>query len=153
MGAILALPFIGFGVYDVAAFQSRRALIEKMMEAATPDEKSPSPMLKKLIRIAMKNRRSDFAARILINELEVPRIIHGSLGWHATNALWSGLVALHMSEDEQVTIIISRSYMGNGRYGYSAESVSRFGRPLSQLSQEELIALVAITHAPSLYLS
>jgi len=150
---LLALPFIGFGIYDLAAFQSRRTLIEQIVSAASPDERNPSPALKRLVQISMHNRTEVFTARILIQDLKIPLITHGMLGWHATNALWSKLVAFHMSEEEQVTLIISRSYMGNSRYGYFAESTSRFGHPLSELSLEELATLVAISHAPSLYLS
>ena len=57
-----------------------------------------------------------------------------------------------MDEDEQVTILASRSYMGNHRYGLSTESLARFGKPLAKLNQEEKATLVALTHAPSIYL-
>jgi membrane carboxypeptidase/penicillin-binding protein len=88
----------------------------------------------------------------LIQDLKAPSTTHGMLGWHTTNALWWGLVAIHMSEEEQVTLIASRSYMGNHRYGLSVESRARFGRPLNELSLEEMATLVAIISAPSLYL-
>lgn len=150
---LLVLPFIGFGVYDLVAFQSRREAIDQILSTAAPGESTPSPTLMRLIQISAHNRTAAFTARILIQDMKVPSTTHGMLGWHTTNALWWGLVAIHMSEEEQVTLIASRSYMGNHRYGLSVESRARFGRPLNELSLEEMATLVAISSAPSLYLS
>ncbi len=151
--SLLVAPFIGFGVYDLVAFQSRRETIDLMLSTAAPDERVPTSILKRLINISSHNRTAVFTARILIGDLKVPLTTHGMLGWHTTNALWWGLVTLHMSEEEQVTIIASRSYMGNNRYGFSNEARARFERPLNELSLEEMATLVAISSAPSLYLS
>lgn len=151
--ALLVLPFIGFGVYDFVAFQSRRESFEKLLSAAAPGESAPSPTLIRLIHISTHNRTAAITARILIQDLKVPLTTHGMLGWHTTNALWRGLVALHMSDEEQVTLIASRSYMGNNRYGLSVEAKARFGRPLTELNLEEMATLVAISSAPSLYIS
>ena len=150
---LLALPLIAFGAYDLVAFQSRHKEIEQILTSATPDERNPTQTLKRLIRIAGHSRTSAISARMLVNYLQIPVIGHGNLGRHATNALWWGLASLHLSEDEQVTLITSRSYMGNNRYGFSAEAQARFGRQLTELNQEEVAILVAISSAPSLYLS
>lgn len=88
--APLALPFIGYGVYDLVVFQSRRDAIEQLLSAAAPDERAPSPTLKRLIQISAHNRTAAFTARILIQDLKVQSIAHGKLGWHTTNLLWQG---------------------------------------------------------------
>lgn len=153
LATLLALPLIGYGVYDLVVFQSRRDAIELLLSAAAPDERAPSPTLKRLIQISTHNRTAVLSARILIQDLKVQSVAHGMLGWHTTNVLWRGLVTLHMSQEEQVTLIVSRSYMGNNRYGFSDEAKARFGRPLTELSLEELATLVVFSSAPSLYLS
>lgn len=149
ISTLLALPFAAFAVYDLVVFQSQRENIDKLLASASPDERQPTESLRRLFRISLNDHTAAFAARVLIRELPVR--INGTLGWHTTNVLWWGLVALHLSEDEQVALITSRSYMGRHAYGFSAESVARFGRPLGSLTVEEEAALVALCHAPSLY--
>jgi membrane peptidoglycan carboxypeptidase len=60
-------------------------------------------------------------------------------------------VWLHLSEREQITLIASRSYMGQGMRGYSAASQALFNRPLALLSLEEAATLVAIPYCASCF--
>lgn len=147
--ALIASPFVSLGIYDVTEYQPRRDRIEQLLASATPDERKPSQSLKRLFRISLRDRTAAFAARVLVRELPVRT--DGKVGWHATNLLWWGLVALHLNEDEQVALIASQAYMGNDRVGFSSEALARFGRPLAGLNEEQEATLVARSHAPSVY--
>jgi hypothetical protein len=146
---LLITPIVAFGLYDVSAYQTRTNDIERLLAESTQDERKPSESLMHLFSVSLHGHTAAYTARVLIRELKVPT--NNSFGWQATSALWWGLVALHMDEEEQVAILVSRSYMGNHCYGFSAESLSRFDKPLAMLNQEEEASLVALTHAPSIY--
>jgi len=147
---LLLSLFIG---YDLSAFQSRKVEISTLLAQATRDERQLSPRTSNLVRVSTGGKTAALSARILIDELRVPRIGESMLGWHATSLLWWAYCAVHLSEQERLTLIASRSSMGNGRYGYSAEALVRFQRPLSSLSLPEAATLVALTHSPSLFAS
>jgi penicillin-binding protein 1A len=66
-------------------------------------------------------------------------------------ALWSACVWLHLSEREQITLIVSRSYMGRDMWGFSVASQATFNRPLSLLSLEEAATLMAIPSCPNCF--
>ena len=86
--------------------------------------------------------------RHLMRDLQVPSIGTGMLAWHLTATLWEACIWLHLPEQEQLSIIASRSYLGHGRYGYSATAHALYGRPLSALSQEEAATLVVLSRYP-----
>ncbi len=148
---VLVMTLFLFIGYNLPAFQGRKGEIATLISHATPDETHLSPQVANLIRISAGKNISALSARILINELHVPSANEGNLGWHATTLLWWAYSTVHLSEHEQLTLIASRSDMGNGRYGYSAEALARFQRPLSSLSLPEAATLVALTYSPSVY--
>lgn len=153
LASALILATIAFISYDVLTFQSRRSDISALIARSTTDEQIISPKISHLVHVSLNGHAAAFVARILIDELHVPWLRKGQLGWHITAALWQGCVALHLTEQEQMTLIASRSYMGNGRYGFSAEAMARFQHPLSEASLSELSTLVALTHSPTAYAS
>ena len=150
---VAVLPILLFAGYDLTEFQSRRSDIASLISGASADERNPSLATISLVRNSLGGKTSAFAARLLLDKLHIPWVTKGMFGWHATSALWWACVAIHLSEQEQVTIIASHSYMGNARYGFSTESTARFNKPLSSLSTAEIATVVALTKAPSLYAS
>lgn len=102
---LLLLPTLLFLSYDLFAFQSRRGEITAILSKATLDERTMTSEAVQLVHVAHGGRIAGFASRILIRELNIPKVGKGMLGWHATAALWWGLAALHLSEQEQVAII------------------------------------------------
>lgn len=147
----LLLPLSLFICYDLSAFQSRKGEIAALISQATPDETHLSPQVAHLIRVSTSGTTATLSARILIDELHVPRAGASMLGWHATNLLWWVYCTIHLSEQERLTLIASRSDMGRWRYGFSAEAVARFQRPLSSLSLAETATLVALADNPSVF--
>lgn len=148
---VLVVSLLSFITYDVVVFQSRRAEISDLSTAASPDERAPSPQLTRLVQASVRGHVSSHVARILIRELSIPQVCKGMLGWHLTSTLWWALVAMHLPENEQVAIFVSRSAMGESRRGMEAEALARFHRTLSSLRLEELATVVAISQAPSIY--
>jgi membrane carboxypeptidase/penicillin-binding protein len=66
----------------------------------------------------------------------------------ARRLVWETLVALHLSEAEKLTVILSRSFTGEGRWGASASCRALFGHELSKLTRDEAAAFVALTEHP-----
>jgi membrane carboxypeptidase/penicillin-binding protein PbpC len=89
------------------------------------------------------------AARLLLFELEVRKPKQGMRGWHRTYFLWWMLVKLHLSEDEQLAIICSKTFLGRRSYGFEAGAQAYFQRPLARLTDAELATLVVIARSPS----
>lgn len=150
---VLVVPVLLYATYDVIAFQSRRPEISNLLAGASQDERAPSPLLTRLVRTSVRGHVSSHVARMLIRDLSISQVCKGTLGWHLTTALWSALVAMHLAENEQIAIFVSRSAVGEGRRGMGTEALARFQRPLSALTLEELATVVAISQAPSVYAS
>lgn len=137
-----------FTIYDFTVFLPRRAEIGVL--ASGTGEPAPPPVLA-LVRVSVADLPGQ-AARILMSELPAPRVASGQIGWHLTGMLWSTLVRLHLSEGEQLTLIVARAPMGPGVTGYPAAARAYFHKPLAALSLEETAGLVAIGVAPGAWL-
>lgn len=146
--ALILTAVLGLLSYDLAYFQSRKAEIDAMIAAADEAERKPPGNVLRLIRAAYPDRLNWLAARELITDLHVSPRKKGMLHWHVTGFLWTGLVALHLSEQEKITLFISRAYMGQDLFGFSSASRAMFGIPLTALSENQAATLVAITFSP-----
>jgi membrane carboxypeptidase/penicillin-binding protein PbpC len=60
-------------------------------------------------------------------------------------------VWLHISEREQITLIVSRASMGHGMRAFSAGPRAIFNRPLALLSLDKAATLVAIPQCPNCF--
>lgn len=146
---LVIAPIATFACYDLIAFQSHRSEITALVAGASTDERTPPAELLSLIRTSSGDHLDSSAARCLLVKLGVYTHGHSQLGWQSTWVLWSMLAAAHLSERDEVTILLSQSYLGCGHLGYSSEAQARFGRPLSRLSTIELATLVALARSPN----
>ena len=153
VAAAVAVPPVGFFVYDLVVFQPRLKELDALLAHASAAEREPSTDIQRLVEASNDGHVSTLAARLLVRRLHIPAVVEGEGGWHLTTGLWSTLVALHLPRERQVAVVVSWSYMGNDRYGYSSEAVARYGRSLSVLSLDELATVVALNHAPEWYSS
>ncbi len=136
--------------YDQRVFQPRRAQLDTWLERATAEEKVPSAPLSRLIAASVNGHTAVAASReMLVGELSVPQLLRGRVGWRLTAALWTGLVALHLSDSEQIRIIAAKAFLGEGERGFSAAAQSLFHRPLSALSRVQLATLAAMCASPT----
>lgn len=136
-------------VYDIREFQPRRPEIDAMLAAAKPLERSPPPLLVALQRAGSRGNIDWLATRLILKKIDrdVPRM--SSLAWQFRWWCLAKAVDLHLSENEQMRIVLSRESMGGDIYGYADGALDVFGRPLDELDDMELAQLVAITHWPS----
>jgi hypothetical protein len=146
---LIITPVMLFAGYDLLAFQPQRPRIEALIAGAAEDERSPPRELVTLVRTSMRGKVSMQATRVIVSDLPAPHVAHGMLGWHLTNLLWIPLVKLHISDHDQISLLLARADMGNGVTGYSAAARFYFHKGLSKLSTEETAKLVAIGKAPS----
>jgi hypothetical protein len=112
---------LAFVSWDVGNFQPQRPQIDKLIAAATEEERNPPETIVRLVRVAHGHRGVAAAASMLLmrdsmNPLGLPeRIRMGD--WHVRGPLSWLCVKLHLSEREQITLLISRSYMGRAMWG------------------------------------
>jgi hypothetical protein len=144
--AALALAFL---CYDHLAFQPRRAEIDALITSAHPLDRHPPAALLDLLRVDLDGNLSSLAARQVLDSLNaVPR---GNLAWQTKWALWWMLVRLHLSPDEQIAVVCSRTFFGKGIVGFQSAARGIFGRDLDELNELELAALVVHSRWPSRY--
>jgi hypothetical protein len=151
LSAVILLPVVVFAGYDLLWFQPRWPEIAQLLSSAAEEERHPPEAVVRLIRAEHNRSLSWPAAQILMEELNVRDAKDGTLNRHAVGALWWALASLHLSEQQQITLIASREYMGAGLRGFSAASQSLFGRPLQSLSLSEAATIVVLPRAPNQY--
>ena len=151
LGVLITVPVAYVVGYDLVVFQPRVPAIQRLIEMAAQDERSPSPLVARVIRAGGSQHLSAQVSRLLLMQFNLPPS-QSPLQWHFTSALWWALVALHFSDQEQSTLYLSLSYMGNGVNGFAAASQAQFGASLNSLSLEQVATLSVIARAPSAYL-
>jgi len=148
LAAALLVPLIGFVYYDLTRFQPHSEQISRIISDAHANERSPPTMLRKLLKEPRDDLSLD-ASRLLVFELEPDATRQGNFVWQRTSFLWWLLVKVHLSEDEQRTIICSTSFLGQRVYGFEAGANKFFDRPLDRLTDFELATLAVRAHSPS----
>ena len=147
-GAAIAL-LLAFLYYDITEFESRRGEIAQLIADGHPAERRPPGTLRRLLLTEHRGDLTVSVTRILLNDLQVPWVTHGQLGWAFTRLLWHRLVRLHLSQEEQLAVLCSRSFLGRRSYGYETAAQRYFQRPLDRLTQQELALLVVLSRWPS----
>ncbi|MFZ1106248.1 MAG: hypothetical protein WAN86_25870 [Hyphomicrobiaceae bacterium] len=147
----------GFAAFDWFYFQSQRPQIAQLIAAAPQEERNPPDTLVRLLRAASSRRIASWTYRVLYHDHANPTGIRAyGVGAHHPELralLWRACLWLHLSEQEQVTLIVSRSrfYLGRHMLGYAAASQALFNRPLASLSNDEAATLVVGWHLGCFY--
>ena len=147
-GVVVALS-LAFVSYDLLVFQSRKQEIVALLAAADPEERALPPDVAQLIEVSLSPYIAARASRLLIQELQVPWLSRREIGWQLTQALWEACIAIHLSHEQQLTIVASQVRTGGEQKGYAAEARRRYGRRLSELGLSEAATVVASSRAPS----
>ena len=123
---------------------------------AEPDfyERWPNPFVELALAMAFdhKPRPSHIAGsvtRCLLQSL-APNCCRGGLDWPIGNFVMTDRVARTLSRDRILEIYLNESYLGRGSYGFSAASAAYFGKPLGQLSIDEIALLTVLPRMPSM---
>ncbi len=149
IAGIVIVPLLAFLYYDVTEFQSRRDDIAQLIAAAHPAERAPPGVLRRLLLTEHHGDLSLQTSRLLLFKLDVPSAWRRGLSRQRNGALWWLLVRLHLSRDEQLTIVCSTSFLGRRAYGFEAGAQAYFQRPLTWLTDSELATLVILPRSPS----
>jgi hypothetical protein len=151
LAVVVVALLLGFIAYDVLYFQPHRPQIAQLSAAATEEERNPPETIVRIVRVAF----GPFPRRTLANQAAVILLFESkqarARNRHVRQLLWWACVALHLSEREQITLVVSRSYMGRGMWGFSAASQALFNRPLALLSLEEAATLMTIPRCPNCF--
>ena len=147
--AVLAVAAVAFASYDILVFQSRKQAIAALLADAAPEERALPAPVAQLMEVSLGGRVSAHASGVLVRELNVPWLLKGMLGWHVTSGLWWACTAIHLSHEQQLTIIASRAHTGGYPSGYAAEAERRFGHRLYELGVAEAATVVASSWEPS----
>jgi hypothetical protein len=144
---------LGFIAWDVRYFQPQRPAIAQLIASATGEERNPPEAIVRLVRTDSSDRIALGAYWVMVGDPTNPTNIQpmGISAWHMRGLLWWTCIRFHLSEREQVTLIVSRSNMGRGMRGFSAGAQAIFNRPLSMLSLEEAATLVTIPHCANCF--
>ena len=132
---VVLVPLLGFLYYDLTEFQPRKAEIAQLITNAHPDERSPPVALRRLLLTEHRGDLSMQASRLLLFKLGVPQKWPDGVNRHLQGALWWLLVRLQHSEDEQLAIICSTSFLGRRAIGFEARRESELSRSRSQASR------------------
>jgi Transglycosylase len=145
--ASLAYPFIGDGM----SFESHRSEITNLIETADPRDRMLPQPVSDLLLFSLARDTAPYSARLLIREFRAWPSNKGASSWTVLYATWSWLVALHFSQQDQLTLIARFAPTGDGRFGFSRTADVLYNRPLSALSPAEAGTLIILTREPSLY--
>lgn len=141
----------GAAAFDVLAVLPAVSRIEAAVVNAKSDESSPPSSVVEMLDRAYGSRLKYLVVRqVIASQSEGQRV--GTFRRQLTEWCVSLLLPLHVSHQEMQTAFLSQSYMGPEVTGFSAASERYFGSPLQRLSLEQAAKLVAIAHAPSIYL-
>jgi transglycosylase-like protein len=150
---VLVALLLGFVAWEVLYFQPQRPQIGQLIASATDEERNPPETIVRLVRVDSGDRIALAAYWVLVgdptNPTRIQPISHDL--WQVRGLLWWTCVWLHLSEREQITLILSRANMGRGMRGFSAGGQEIFNRPLALLSLEEAATLMAIPRCPSCF--
>src|SRR5262245_35871064 len=153
LALVLIALLLGFIAWDVLYFQPQRPQIAQLIASATEEERNPPETIVRLVREETDHRIAYRAYFVLVGDPTNPTNYTRTTmaAWNMRGLLWWTCVWLHLSEREQITLIVSRSYMGLGMRGFSAGSQAIFNRPLASLSLEEAATLVTIPHCANCF--
>jgi hypothetical protein len=144
---LLGVPATALLTYDLMAVRPHLADVEEIVQAAHPQDANPSPLVQRLID-ANAVSPAPYATRLVTARI----YSGGNQGqWHLRNTLWQVLLPMHLGKEKMYGLYASLAYNGTD-YGLNSYAMREFGRPLSQLPPADAARVVAVTHAPSIYL-
>jgi membrane peptidoglycan carboxypeptidase len=147
--AILASA-VAFDVLVVLPAVSR---VKAAVANSHPDESSPPSSIVEMLDRAYGSRLQQLVVRQVVHASQIEGLRITNSRRQLTELGLSLLLPLHVSRHEMQAAFLSQAYMGPDVTGFAAASKRYFGSPLQKVSREQAARLVAITHAPSIYLA
>ena len=146
----LVILVFAFFIYDIINFQPRVLEIERLIKNAHSEDRSPPEIISQLVHISNQKEAGTSAAvaRLLLFKFELTQNNGMPGGWHMRNLVWWGLVNVHYTNEEILSLYCLLIWNGEN-YGLNNLALREFNKPLSKLSVSEAATLVTITRAPS----
>jgi len=145
IGCLFGIPLAAFLLWDAVAFRPHLPEINSILAQADHEDRTPPLIVRRLLDASVKGNVSPQVGRGLCQRLDPkPGNRHG------TYALWALAVKLHFDRDERTALLATLAWNGTD-YGLDRYARRTYGRSLSALTDREAAAVVAMTHAPSLY--
>jgi hypothetical protein len=145
---LIGVPAAALFAYDTIAIRPHLARIETLLAQANPEDAAPPQIIRDLID-ANSGSPTPHATR-LVTSLIYSDLTQGQ--WHLRNALWHLLLPMHLDKSQMYGLYTVLSYNGTDR-GLSNFASREYGKSLSQLSPLQASITVAVTHAPTIYLT
>lgn len=144
--ALCLAAVLGVVAFDFLVVQPQVEAVRAAVSAAAPGEREPPAAVIEMIHRAHHGAVAPHAVRLLgIDSRSHLRKV-------STEAGLSILLPLHLSDQELTSFLLSRSYMGPDTRGFAQASLRHLGVPLESVDRAQAARLVAIAHAPSIYL-
>ena len=144
---LVGIPAAGLGAYDYISVRPRLGQVEAILAGAPKLDAAPPQLIRDLID-ADTNSPTPHAARMVVYRVYPTR----SNTRYVREMLWSILLPMHFGKSGMYGLFATLASNGTD-HGLSSLSIREYGKELDQLSPMEAAKVVAVTRAPSWYLS
>lgn len=135
-------------LYDVFYFAPYQDAIAEMIHNAPQAHKNPPPALRRLVKLAFKDREESAVARSLLVDLNLNR--GRSLSWQIHFALWTFFLTARYEEKDILTLWCHFAPYGYGR-GLNDGALHFFKKELKALTAAQLATLVTLADETYVY--
>lgn len=144
-GSLVALA-LALALYDLIVFQPRVSDIRALVSRASMDERSPPDTVRRVVRAAHPSLAKPLS-RLLVQELALGS--ESTLQRQVQEGLWWALLALHVSDPDQLTLFLALAPMGGVERGFAQAAPDITGVPLSDVTLAQAARLVTIARSPA----
>ncbi|MEY4564060.1 MAG: Transglycosylase [Pseudomonadota bacterium] len=144
----LVVVVLALTLYDLIVFQPRLPDIRALVGRASHDERSPPDTVRRMVRFAHPSLGAP-VSRLLVEELAWTG--ESRLLRQVQEALWWGLLTLHVSDEDQLTLFLALAPMGGVNRGFAQAAPDIAGVPLSAVSVEQAARLVTVARSPAVF--
>jgi hypothetical protein len=139
-------------VFDFVIVQPTLAKAGVLLASAAPSEQNlPSPV-ERILKIDPGNHLNYKIAREMLASQPSEFESTGTIRRQLTEFSLGLFLGIHLTNQELSTLFISQAHMGPGVRGFNQAATQYLGTNLQLVTLEQAARLVAISHAPSLYL-
>lgn len=147
----IVMPLVGVAVWYGSSFLPYVSQIKEVLEKSNKDAQ---PVIDSLyiyaIAAGTEKEIRYWAVRQAYSSLSYSENRTKSIYWHADNILWYFASHLHFNNEEIFGLWLSCAISECGK-GFHAAARKYYGKELAELSQRELLGLVAMVKSPSIF--
>jgi len=146
---IIGIPLLGVAIWYLISFLPHVREIKEIAVRGNAEAGGVENLLYPLaVAAESEDRIRSWSVSRAYSYLVNENARDGMLSWHANNLLWIQASRLHLSDRQVFGLWVACAISGCG-HGLEGAAKTYFGRPLKDLSEPELAALVAAVSSPS----